>query len=55
MIYGIIIILAAFSYHILSYGMHLIRKEKNTLAAVGVILIAVINLAAPIILIIFNY
>lgn len=55
MIYLIAVFLIAVSYHTFSYGMHLIKKEKNSLAAVGVILMAVINLAAPIILFIVMY
>lgn len=50
-----IIFLIAVSYHTFSYGMYLIKKEKNTLAAVGVIAVAVINLAVPIILLVYIY
>lgn len=55
MIFVLTIFLAAVSYHTFSYGMHLIKKEKNTLAAIGVISMAAINLVAPVILSIFKY
>ena len=55
MIYILIIFLTAVSYHTFSYSMHLIKKEKNILAAVGVMSMAVINLAAPMVLLIFKY
>jgi len=55
MIFILAIFLFAVSYHAFSYGLHLIKKEKNFLAAIGVISMAVINLAAPILLFIIKY
>lgn len=55
MIYIIAIFLLAVTYHTFSYSIHLIKKEKNMLAAIGTMAIAAISLVAPIIMFIYKY
>ncbi len=47
MIYLLILFLLAVSYHTFSYGIFLIKKEKNKLAAFGTILLSLLNLVIP--------
>ncbi|MEN6313883.1 MAG: hypothetical protein ABFD25_06510 [Clostridiaceae bacterium] len=55
MIYLLVVLLAAVSYHTFSYGKYLIKKEKNRLAAFGAILMGIINLVVPILFLILRY
>lgn len=55
MIYTLVILFAAISYHTFSYGKHLLKKEKNKLAAFGVILMGIINLVVPTLFLILKY
>ena len=55
MIYLFILVLLAISYHTFSYGVFLVKKEKNKLAAFGTILLSLLNLAVPIYVIILRY
>jgi hypothetical protein len=53
--YLLILFLIAVGYYTFTYGVFIIRKEKNTLAAAGTILLAVIGILAPIIVLFIKY
>jgi hypothetical protein len=55
MIYLLILILIAIGYYTFTYGVFIIRREKNTLAAAGTILLAVVGTLAPIIALFIKY
>lgn len=55
MIYTLVVLFAAVSYHTFSYGKYLIKKEKNSLAAFGAILMGIINLLIPTLFLILKY
>ena len=55
MTYLFIPVLLAISYHTFSYGIFLIKKEKNRLAAFGTILLSLLNLVVPVYVIILRY
>ncbi len=51
----IMLIVIIASVHTFSYGIFLAKKERNTLAAFGVILLASITLAVPALMLILKY
>jgi hypothetical protein len=55
MIYLLILFLIAVGYYTFTYGVFIMTKEKNTLAAVGTILLAVIGTILPIIVLFLKY
>lgn len=55
MIYLLIILFIAIGYHTCTYGVFIIKKEKNMLAAIGTILLAFIGIVVPIIVLFLKY
>jgi|LSQX01.3.fsa_nt_gb hypothetical protein len=51
----IMLIVIIASVYTFSYGIFLAKKERNTLAAFGVILLVVITLTAPVLMLILKY
>ena len=55
MIYFIIPLLLAVGYHTMSYGIYLVKKEKNNLAATGTFILMALSLVTPVVVIILRY
>ncbi len=55
MIYLLIPFLLAVGYYTCSYGVFIMKKEKNILAAVGTIALGIIGVIVPIIVFLIKY
>lgn len=51
----IILPTAAVCFHTFSYGIYLVKKEKNSLAAFGTILLAALTAVATVLMLIYRY
>lgn len=51
----IMLFVTAAAFHTFSYGIHLAKKEKNALASFGVILLALVTIAAPAVMLLLKY
>ena len=55
MIYLLILPLLAVGYHTMSYGIYLIKKEKNNLAAAGTFILMALSLVGAVLALILRY
>ncbi|HEY9061447.1 MAG TPA: hypothetical protein VIO64_13215 [Pseudobacteroides sp.] len=55
MIYLLIILCVAIGYYTCTYGVFILKNEKNMLAAIGTILLAVISTVVSIIVLFLKY
>jgi hypothetical protein len=55
MIYILIAFFIAVGYYTFTYGLYLLKKEKNKLAAAGTIILAIIGTAVPVVVLFLKY